>query len=178
MKNFKKFLLLLIPLYFIFMLITMNRFSSNEIYNEYNGRYLSEKNEIKSNLIDQYDAVNPNDYSKLFAPEFQKYILAKKVILDSTIIGAYQTSDAFFVNLQIGNPNGRIFARLQCDEHMFEEINKFRFSDALVVADISTLDIQSTPIDIFIEDDNFTTYLGEDILITGNCIEAIELASF
>jgi len=178
MKTLKNLFLLTIPLYFTFVIITMNRFDESNTVEEYSGVYLFEKQEMMQRLLNDFDAVDPTNTFQNFTAELQKYILQNNVILDSSVISTSKLNDQFFVNLQISMTSKKVFARLKCDEEMYDAINNFKFVDALVVADISSVKVLSFPVEIFIDDETYLANLGEDIILSGNCIEAIELASF
>jgi hypothetical protein len=146
-------------------------------YNQ-SGKYYNKYFEISEQLKNEYDAVSTHDVFDELTADLQAYLLNNNVVLDSTIISKINKNGSYYVKLQIGKKPNRVFAYLECSRDLFESINSFSFQNALIAADLTKVSIQETPIGIFINDEIMITHLGKDILLSGECLEAIELAAF
>lgn len=139
----------------------------------------SKKLEVVRELAKTYDAEIIDDSSNSFSADRQNNLLTKTVLLDSTIIGTEAEEDKYYVKVNIGRKSSsRVFAKLQCEESLYKTIREFTFKEALIVADLDQITISDSLHYVFKEDEEILADVGPDILLTGTCLDAIELAAF
>ena len=178
MKLFIRLILLSLPVYFIFIVKGLNETTLSVSSFNYEGGFVNEKNQIRQALQKEHNALSSKKLKELVNQRLQSLVLTRNVVLDSTIISSEKIGESYFVNICVNGYNSRLFAKLKCNEKQYEDISNFHFRDALVVANISGVCSQSTPLEIFIDDQKHLTYYNEDVLLTGTFLEAVELAAF
>ncbi len=179
MKAFKKILFSSVVIYLIIVVYTtMNipDFFHDMSHEQYS---YSKKLEVVRELADSYNAIVLNESENSLEAENRLALLGKNVLLDSTIIGTETENDIYYVKLDLGVHNSvRVFAKLQCDESLYKSICDFKFKDALLVASINKIDMSDSLRYVIRDEQEILADVGSDILLTGSCLEAVELAAF
>jgi hypothetical protein len=179
MKAVKKILQAALFGYFLLVLystINIPSFFYKSSHQQYN---YSKKLDVIKQLAESHKAFLLDDSVQSFSQEYQAKILNNKVILDSTIIGTEKDSKNYYVKADLGaGRHGRIFAKLVCDKKLYNAINEFNFHNALLIADIKQIDISDSLHYLFKDDKEILAETGPDILLSGACIDAVELAAF
>ena len=179
MKAAKKILQIALLGYFALVMYTTINIPSFFIKSSHETYNYSKKLDVIRELAESHDAFLLDDSIQSFSQEYQSKILNKRVILDSTIIGTEIENGDYFVKVDLGaDRHGRIFAKLSCDKTLYNAINEFIFHDALLIADISQINISDSLNYIFRDDSEFLAETGSDIILSGTCIDAVELAAF
>ena len=147
--------------------------TSHEKYN------YSKKFDVIRELCEKHNAILLNDSVSSYSPEYQDEVLRNNVILDSTIIGIEKEGGSYFVKVDLGaDRHGRIFAKLKCNKKMYNMFNEFHFKDALLLASINQISISDSLNYIRKGESDILAETGADILLAGDCLDAVELAAF
>lgn len=141
---------------------------------------LQNKSKAAKYLLNKHKASFLPDSANEFSLKFQKQLMNRTVVLDSIVGRLIQENGEFYVKAEVASDSTcRIFAKLKCSEKQKDNIKKSKFPYALIAANISRIDKSDSKFGIVdIHNEKKTIAFGSEILITGECIEIIELNYF
>jgi hypothetical protein len=135
------------------------------------------KNETINSLENKYRSYILPKSSKDFSETYMKKMLNTVAIIDTVHTDLVTKAGSTFLYVEAKSDNhGRIFAKLSCDESIIEKVKKKKFAGAVVAARISGITKSSIVGEVELENNLNVVNLGEDVMLTGECLEYIVLA--
>jgi len=177
----KKIIKILIGISFIFyivtILITNIDFTETNYVNEDSVNVVM-KNELMRSLESKYKSIILPKSSKEFSDGYIKKLLNSVTIIDTLHTDIVSKAGEFFIYVEAKSDNsGRIFAKLRCDDSILEKVKNKKYPGALLAAKISGVDKSNVLGEVEVHDFLNLINIGEDVLLTGECIEYIELSN-
>jgi len=159
----------------IIMFTNVDR-TETEYFNEDSVNILL-KNEMINSLESKYQGRVLAKSSIDFSESYIKKILNNVAIIDTLQADIVNKAGEsyLFVEAKSDN-NGRIFARLKCDDAIADKVKNKRFAGALLAARIEGVERTNVQGEINIDDSVGLVDIGDDIMLTGECLEYIELS--
>ena len=134
------------------------------------------KNEIINSLESKYRgrilAESPDDFSDSYI----NTLLHSVTIIDSLQTDVVNKAGELFIYVEAkSDNNGRIFAKLKCSNEIADIVRNKSYAGALLAARITGVDRINVQGEVRIDENVSQIDIGEDIMLTGECLEYIEL---
>ena len=177
----KKVYKILFSISFIFYIVTI--LLTNIDFNETN--YINEdsvnvvmKNDMIRSLESKYNSIILPKSSKEFSAGYIKKLLNSVTIIDTLHTDIVNKDGEFFIYVEAkSDDNGRIFAKLRCGDSILEKVRNKISPGALLAAKINGVTKSNVLGEVKFDDNLNLINIGEDVLLTGECIEYIELSN-
>ncbi|MBN1301783.1 MAG: hypothetical protein JW995_11265 [Melioribacteraceae bacterium] len=135
--------------------------------------------ESRKELEKKYGAESISDRSKLHDREYQSKILGRNIIIDTSIIKIDYSNNHNYIDVELERTaKGSVYGRLLVDNELMELINSFNFREALMVAQIDRIQSESASYIVYSEEKKFVSSFGNDVMLSGICIDAVEIPAF
>jgi hypothetical protein len=136
------------------------------------------KNEMIGTLAGKYNSLILTRSASDFTDSYVKNLLGNVAIIDTLRTDIVEKAGESFVYVEAkSDHSGRIFAKLKCDDRIVEKVKNKRFPGALLAAKISCVKKTDVQGEIRVDDYISSINIGEDVLLTGECLEFIELSN-
>ena len=136
------------------------------------------KNEIINSLETKYRGSVLTKSSNDFSDSYIKKLLNNVTIIDTLQTDVVKKAGESYLYVEARSENnGRIFARLKCNRDIEDKVRNKRFAGALLAARIDGVDKIDVQGEVKIDDEVSLLDIGEDIMLTGECLEYIELSN-
>jgi hypothetical protein len=136
------------------------------------------KNEMIGTLAGKYNSLILTRSSSDFTDRYIKNLIGSVTIIDTLRTDIVEKAGELFVYVEAkSDHSGRIFAKLKCDDRIVEKVKNKRFPGALLAAKINSVKKTDVQGEVRVDDYNRSIDIGEDILLTGECLEFIELSN-
>lgn len=139
---------------------------------------LVHKNELVSSLQNKYSTLILPESSGDFTESFINRLLNSVTIIDTLQTDVVGKADELYIYVEAkSDKNGRIFAKLKCDESIADKVRNRKSPGALLAARINGVNKSIALGEIKISNQIQLMNIGEDVLLTGECLEYIELSN-
>lgn len=176
-KTYKILIGISFIIYNVIVLLTNIDFTETYSFNE-NSVHVLKKNELIRSLESKYQSIILPKSSKDFSEDFIKKLLNGVTIIDTLHIDIVKKAGEFYIYVEAkSDNNGRIFAKLRCDDSIIKKVRNKKFPGALLVAKIEGVNKSNVLGEVKADDYLNLINIGEDVLLTGECLEYIELSN-
>jgi hypothetical protein len=159
------------------VILTNIEFGETEYFNDDSVNVVL-KNEMISSLAGKYNSLILTKSSADFTDGYIKGLLNNVAIIDTLSTDVVEKGGESFIYVEAkSDNNGRIFAKLKCDDSIVEKVKNKIFPGALLAARIVSVNKVDVEGEVRVDDYPGTVNIGEDVLLTGECLEFIELSN-
>jgi len=163
--------------YIVTILLTNIDFTEANNLNEDSVHVVS-KNQLITSLESKYRSFILPKSSKAFSEDFIKKTLNSVTIIDTLHTDIVKNAGESFIYVEAKSDNyGRIFAKLRCDDSILKKVKNKKFPGALIAAKINGVDKSDVLGEVKVQDHLNLINIGEDVLLTGECLEYIEISN-
>ncbi len=178
MKRLRKILIGFVFIAYASLVIFTNVEKNESVYFNKDSVDIVLKNEIINSLETKYQSVILAKSSKDFSENYIEKLLNNVTIIDTLRTDIFNKAGESYIYVEAkSDDNGRIFARLKCDGEIADKVRNKTFAGALLAARIDGVERTNVQGEIRIDDGIALLDAGEDIMLTGECLEYIELSN-
>lgn len=170
-KVFKCIPKLFVLIYVIFSLVTLTNCS-----NRHNNGNISYDQFVQRNQETAQQLIQQNN-AELFDCKQIDFILNKKVVADSTIIGTIKKNGSYYLKALINNSCGKnICTTLNCSEEIVDRYNKTKSNHVFLAAKITKIENVNTIAEVDSLDGR-SIYLNRNnsVMLSGECLAFAEI---